>query len=106
MGGGSATLIRRILIDRRRERAQKRGSRGKVCLDEVLTIPPAMSDGFLILDGAPVRLAKHDLLQDKVASLFWAGLSDEEIADVPHASTPTVGSDCRTTPAWLHSQLA
>jgi hypothetical protein len=108
MGGGSATLIRHIPINHSRvEWARRLGSRGKACLDEVVTILPAMFEAFLTLDEPPIRLAEHDLLQDKVVDPhFLADLSEEESANVPDVSTRTVKRDWRSTRAWLHSRLA
>jgi hypothetical protein len=108
MGGGSATLIRHIPIDHSREEwARRRGSRGKACLDEVVTILSAMCEASLTLDEPPIRLAEHDLLQDKVVDPhFFANLSEEEIGNVRDVSTRPVKRDWRSTRAWLHSRLA
>ena len=83
MGGGTATLIGRIPINHSRGEARRRGSRGKACLDEVVTILPAM-----------------------VEPHFLADLSEEEIANVPDVGTRTVKRDWRSTRAWLHRRLA
>jgi RNA polymerase sigma factor (TIGR02999 family) len=99
--------MRRILIDHARQvRALKRGGGGKISLDNVIAMTQENSAELLALDQALTRLAELDARQSCIVELrFFAGLSEDEIADVLSVSLRTVKRDWRTARAWLHSQI-
>jgi RNA polymerase sigma factor (TIGR02999 family) len=103
----AATLMRRILIDHARQvRALKRGSGGKISLDEAMAITDENSEELLALDEALTRLAELDARQSRIVELrFFAGLSEDEIAELLEISPRTVKRDWRTARAWLHSRI-
>jgi RNA polymerase sigma factor (TIGR02999 family) len=103
----AANLMRRILIDHAREvHAVKRGSGGKVCLDEAAGLTYARSDDLLALDEALTRLAAMDPRQGQIVELrFFAGLTEEEIAAALDVSPRTVKRDWQIARAWLHTQM-
>jgi len=107
----AATLMRRILIDHARQvRAAKRGSGGKVNLDDAVAdvaLTEESSVDLLALDEALTRLAEFDPKKSRVVELrFFAGLSEEEIADLLEVHPRTIRREWRKARAWLHSQIA
>jgi len=104
----AAQLMRRILIDRARaQQAHKRGGDyAGITLDEALVAAPADSERLLALDEALNRLAKLDPRQARIVELrFFAGLTEEETAQVLEVSPRTVKRDWRVAKAWLYRQL-
>lgn len=104
----SAQLMRRILVDSARaKQAQKRGGEyASVTVDEALAAAPADSERLLAIDEALSRLGKLDPRQARIVELrFFAGLTEEEIAQVLEISPRTVKRDWRVAKAWLYRQL-
>jgi RNA polymerase sigma factor (TIGR02999 family) len=104
----AATLIRRILVDYARTRnAQKRaGGRQRVDLTESLFVSEERLDEVLAIHTALERLATWDLRQSRVVELrFFAGLTEEEIAEVLNVNLRTVKRDWKVARAWLHAEL-
>jgi RNA polymerase sigma-70 factor, ECF subfamily len=104
----AATLMRRILVDHARERnAQKRsGGRQQVELLDNMAISEDRLDDILAIDEAMKRLAEWDPRQCKVVELrFFAGLTEEEIAEVLGVAPRTVKRDWTVARAWLHGEL-
>ena len=105
----AARLMRRILVDRARaQRAHKRGGLNTlVTFDEA--IPAASfqrSEQVIELDEALDRLAKLDPRQARIVELrFFAGLTEEETAEILGVSVRTVKREWRTARAWLYSQV-
>jgi RNA polymerase sigma-70 factor (ECF subfamily) len=87
----SATLMRRILLDRARRRmTAKRGGRAPV----------------LNLDQAPNALAGVDPRKARIVELrFFGGLSVKETAAVVKVSPDTVMRDWQLARAWLLTEL-
>jgi RNA polymerase sigma factor (TIGR02999 family) len=104
----AATLMRRILIDHaRRTRAVKRGSGRKTNLDDAIAVTDQGYVDLLALDEALTRLSELDARQSRIVELrFFAGLSEDEIADVLGIGLRTVQREWKTARAWLHSQIA
>lgn len=104
----SATLMRRILLDRARRRtAVKRGGKNRpLDLDAALDISPGRSRELIALDDALNTLAKVDARKTRVVELrFFGGLSVEETAEVLGVSCDTVMRDWKTARAWLLAEL-
>jgi RNA polymerase sigma-70 factor, ECF subfamily len=104
----AARAMRRILIDHARKvRAEKRGRGAKVSLDGEIAITDAMSEELIALDRSLQRLAELDERQSRIVELrFFAGLSEEEIANLLGVSTRTIKREWKTARAWLHNSIA
>jgi RNA polymerase sigma factor (TIGR02999 family) len=103
-----AQAMRRILINHANNRmTQKRGG-GEVLatFNEELFIRETKAEELLRLDEALTKLAQFSERQSKVVELrFFAGLTQEEIAEVLGVSTPTIRLDWRMARAWLSREL-
>ena len=105
----AAEAMRRILIDRAREKlALKRGGdRKRLPLDEV--DPPAGTppEDLLALDEALEQLTRLDPSAGQLVKLrYFAGLSVEQAAEALNLSTATAYRHWTFARAWLHSQVA
>jgi RNA polymerase sigma factor (TIGR02999 family) len=105
----SAHLMRRILVDRARERGyQKRGGGAlTVSLDEALTVSTDEQAAEIVaLDEALKELATFDERKTRVVELrYFGGLSVEETAEVLKISPVTVMRDWTSAKAWLYANL-
>ena len=103
-----ARVMRRILIDRARERrALKRGGdEGPVSLTNCMGVVPARDGDLLALDEALGRLSTLQPRMGQVVELrFFAGLSVEEAAEVLGVSSKTVQRDWQVARNWLLCEL-
>jgi len=109
--GAAAQAMHDIVVDRARRRAaQKRG--GGAAHEDVDAISIAAPDGsgpvedVFALSEALARLAKDHPRRHEVAMLrTFAGLSEEEIAELHGVSTRTVEREWRFARAWLAREL-
>jgi RNA polymerase sigma factor (TIGR02999 family) len=104
----AAHIMRQILIDRARKRnAGKRGGGvPEISLDRALNIAEARSGDLLLLEEALKRLEKVDGRQCQVVEMrFFAGMQDEQIAEVLGVSSRTVHREWRMARAWLYKEL-
>jgi RNA polymerase sigma-70 factor, ECF subfamily len=105
----SATLMRRILLDRARRRAAaKRGGRAPVVdLDEAADLSSKRSREMIALDDALNALAEVDPRRARIVELrFFGGLSVKETAEVVKVSPETVMRDWKLARAWLATELS
>lgn len=105
----ASTLMRRILVDyARANRAHKRGGDEKTLwLDEELMPSPGRAPEIVAVDDALNKLAKVEGRPAKIIEMrFFAGMTEEEIADVLGISTRTVKRDWRMAKAWLFHELS
>src|SRR5438067_7406589 len=105
----AAEAMRRILIDRAREKlALKRGGhRKRVPLEEV--DPPAGTppEDLLALDEALEQLTRLDPMAGQLVKLrYFAGLSLEQAAATLNMATATAYRHWSFARAWLHRQVA
>jgi RNA polymerase sigma factor (TIGR02999 family) len=104
----AAEMMRRILVNHALgRRAQKRGA-GETLLsiDEAVGLPNRQNLDLVLLDAALNRLAEFDPLQARIVEMrFFAGLTNEEVADVLGVSDSTVKREWRSAKAWLAAQL-
>jgi len=114
--GVAAYVMRRVLIDHARaHHAEKRGGIGeKLSLDAIINISlvrdPKLQEQYyaqlIMLDDALSRLEKFDPQQCQIVELrFFAGLTEEEIAQILNISVRTVKRDWRTARAWLYREI-
>lgn len=105
----AAEAMRRILIDRAREKLslKRGGDRKRVPLDEI--DPPAdkSSEELLALDEALEQLIRMDPAAGQLVKLrFYAGLSVEQAAEALKLSVASAYRHWTFARAWLHSQSA
>ena len=103
----AALAMRRILVDyARRHKAQKRGGGlAKRTLDTSVPVQER-SDELLALDEALDRLkALNQRLAQVVELRYFAGLADEEIAEVLQISDRTVRRDWVKARGWLFNDI-
>jgi RNA polymerase sigma-70 factor (ECF subfamily) len=107
--GLAAQIMRRILVDyaRARQREKRGGDEGlQVSLSEAADVPTERGADLVALDDALQALEKLDPRQARVLELkFFAGLTNEETAEVLGVSRSTVRRDWSQAEAWLISEL-
>jgi RNA polymerase sigma factor (TIGR02999 family) len=107
--GAAARAMRRILVDRARQREslKRGGDRQRVDgeLAESATVEPP-AEQVIALDGALERLAAFGQRRVDVVMLrYFAGLSVEETAAALGVSEGTVKNEWRFARAWLRREL-
>jgi RNA polymerase sigma-70 factor (ECF subfamily) len=105
----SATLMRRILLDRARRRvAAKRGGKAQpLDLDDTIDIAQVQAREVVALDEALNTLAEVDPRKARIVELrFFGGLSVKETAEVVKVSSDTVMRDWKLARAWLLTELS
>lgn len=105
----SASLMRRILLDRaRRKTAEKRGGKPqRLDLTKTLDVAQVQAREVLALDDALNALAEVDPRKARIVELrFFGGLSVKETAEVVKVSSDTVMRDWKTARAWLLTELS
>lgn len=106
--GVAALAMRRILVNyAHRRRAEKRGGGAPVATFVEGEIGrTTRADELIALDEALERLAERSARQAKVVELwFFAGLTQEEVAEALGVSVPTVRRDWQFARAWLSREL-
>jgi RNA polymerase sigma factor (TIGR02999 family) len=104
----AAEAMRRILIDRAREKlAQKRGGgRKKLDIDDVDLATRATPDQLLAVDDALAKLARADPAAAQLVELrYFGGLSVDEAGKALGMSTATAYRHWKYARAWLYSEL-
>lgn len=105
----AARVMRRVLVDHARERgAQKRGGgAARVTLDGAVALYEARELDLLALEEALERLAALDPELLRFVELrFFAGLTNEEVAEVEGCSLRHVERGWSTARAFLRDALA
>jgi RNA polymerase sigma factor (TIGR02999 family) len=103
----AARSMRDILVEQARRKASlKRGGGLRATgVDELAIEPPSVD--LLALDAVLDQLESEEPRKAEIVHLrFFAGLTDQEIAELLGCSTRTVERDWRYARAWLRSQLA
>ncbi|MEW6365073.1 MAG: ECF-type sigma factor [Acidobacteriota bacterium] len=104
----AAEMMRRILVDyaRTRNRAKRGGGLEPVSLDVSMVIAEQAGLDVTALDEALQELTAMDQRQGRVVELrFFAGLTNEEIAEVMGISVATVKREWVAARAWLHRRI-
>jgi RNA polymerase sigma factor (TIGR02999 family) len=104
----AAKTLRRILVDyARAQQADKRGGKQvKVSLTAAEGFAESDNEGLLAIDEALQQLAQLQPRAAQVIELrFFAGLTDEESAEVLGVSVITVKRDWKFARSWLLTQL-
>jgi RNA polymerase sigma factor (TIGR02999 family) len=104
----AAESMRRVLIDRAREkRSQKRGGgRKRLDIDAIDLASHATPDQLLALDDALAKLARDDPAAARLVELrYFAGLTVEAAGKTLGMSTATAYRHWKYARAWLYSEL-
>jgi RNA polymerase sigma-70 factor (ECF subfamily) len=105
----ASQLMRRIMVDRARERrALKRGGDAvKVSLDEAALVSEQRAEELLALDEALEKLAAQDPRKGQIVELrYFGGLTTEETATFLKISHRTVRREWRMAKVWLYCALS
>ena len=102
----AARVMRNILTDyARHRRTQLHGIGPPIDFERVLMISSEHAEVALVIDELLKRLAQVNPRQAKVVEMrFFAGLTEEEIADIMGVSSRTVKRDWLMARAWLHKE--
>jgi RNA polymerase sigma factor (TIGR02999 family) len=104
----AAEAMRRILIDRARQKRSRRHGGGlkRRPLDQVDVASPESPADLLALDVALERFEKADSAKAKLVKLrYFAGLTIRQAAEVLGISTTTADRYWAYARAWLHAEL-
>jgi RNA polymerase sigma factor (TIGR02999 family) len=106
--GYASTVMRNVIVDYVRERrAQKRGAgERELTLNTGIAETILAEDGILDLHEALSELERIDPRGRRVVEMrYFAGMTEEEIANVLEVSVPTVKRDWRKARAYLFDYL-
>jgi RNA polymerase sigma factor (TIGR02999 family) len=104
----AAEAMRRVLIDRaRQKRAAKRGGGRKTLdIDAVDVATRADPDQLLAIDDALAKLARQDPAAARLVELrYFGGLTVDEAGKALGMSTATAYRHWKYARAWLHGEL-
>jgi RNA polymerase sigma factor (TIGR02999 family) len=105
----AAQLMRQVLVDHaRRKKAGKRGGAATmVGIDDLALTTQPIGVDILALDEALTEMASFDARQHDIVELkFFAGLSNEEVAQAVSMSRATVDREWALARAWLFQRLS
>lgn len=107
----AAEIMRRVLVDYARgHKRNKRGNGRSPLSIDTLNIPIDGTDNMVDIEqlsDALDRLSQLDERMRRVVELkFFAGLGNEEVADVLAVSRATVANDWTVAKAWLRADLS
>jgi RNA polymerase sigma factor (TIGR02999 family) len=105
----AATLMRRILVDaaRRRNSLKRGGGRLRITLDERVAAADESDTDLVALDEALTRLSSANPRLSRIVELkYFAGLTEEQVAETLDVSPRTVRRDWSVARAWLFRELS
>jgi RNA polymerase sigma factor (TIGR02999 family) len=106
--GIAAQMMRRVLVDHARARAAAKRPRRtfQVALDDGIGATEPRSCDLLALDQALDELTTFDQRLAKIIELrYFAGLTEQEVAEVLSISRATVTREWQTARAWLYQRM-
>jgi len=104
----SAEAMRRILIDRARRKKTRRHGAGyhRVDFDGFELAAPSADDQLLAMNEALDKLAlEHPVQAELVKLRYFAGLTNEEVAEVLGVSVSTAKNYWTFSRAWLLNEM-
>jgi RNA polymerase sigma-70 factor, ECF subfamily len=105
----AAQAMRRIMVDyaRRHGRIKRGGGQTSLRLEEGTISLDERSENLIALDEALTRLAAlNPRLSHVVECRFFAGLTEEEIAEATGVTVRTVKRDWAKARGWLYQELS
>ena len=105
----AAEAMRRILIEnaRRKQRQKRGGGSERVDIEQIQLAEPLPSTDLLALDEALTELARRDPPAAELVQLrFFAGLTQQQAADLLGISPRTAARTWAYARAWLFQQIA
>ena len=106
--GAAAEAMRRILIEQARRKKSRKagGDRQRLSSDDVEGRPAGDPIDLLALDEALRMLAQKDPRKAKLVELrFFAGLTNQQAAEILGISTSTADEDWRYAKSWLRVEM-
>lgn len=106
--GVAAQMMRRILVDHARAHhaARRPGAGLRVSLSDGMSVTHPLDCELLVLDQALDELTTLDPRQAQIVELrYFAGFSEEEVAEALSISRSTVTREWHTARAWLYRCL-
>jgi RNA polymerase sigma factor (TIGR02999 family) len=106
--GAAAEAMRRILIERARRKSRLKRGCGQALLDIAdLDVVAAMPDDkILLVDEALEQLKFEDPEKSKIVMLkFFAGLTNEQVAEIMNMNERTVRRQWEFAKAWLFDRI-
>ena len=106
--GLAAQMMRRILVDHARERqaAKRPGSAIRLAFDERIGAREQRDCEILLLEEALRELTLIDARQGQIVEFrYFAGMSEQEVAEVLSVSRSTVTREWQTARAWLYRRM-
>ena len=107
--GAAAEAMRRILIDRAREKlaAKRGGGAERVRVDEAEIVAESPDEELLAVHEALARLMAEDALAGEIVSLrYFAGLAWAEIAELTGMSERDLQRQWHYARTWLHAEIS
>ena len=107
--GAAAEAMRRILIDRAREKlaAKRGGGAERVPIDGAEIVAESPDEELLAVHEALARLMAEDALAGEIVSLrYFAGLKWEEIAELTGVSERDLQRQWHYARTWLHAEIS
>jgi RNA polymerase sigma factor (TIGR02999 family) len=104
----AAEAMRRILVDRAREKgsAKRGGTLKRLDIDAVDLATKATPDQLLAIDDALAKLARQDPCAAKLVELrYFAGLTVDEAGKALGISTASAYRNWNYARVWLHGEL-
>jgi RNA polymerase sigma factor (TIGR02999 family) len=104
----AAEAMRRILIDRARQKrsAKRGGGHKRLDIDAIDLATQATPEQLLAVDDALARLARGDAAAAQLVELrYFAGLTVDEAGKALGMSTATAYRHWKYARAWLHGEL-
>jgi RNA polymerase sigma factor (TIGR02999 family) len=104
----AAQIMRHLLVNHAlAKKASKRGGGYLVTLTEAIGSAQKYDWDVQVIHEALNKLALVDPRKSKIVELrFFAGVTNEEIAEILEISLTTVNRDWRMARAWLYSELS
>jgi len=105
----AAEAMRRILVNRARDKARLKrgGGRGRIDLDLGAVADDAPDDSLIALDEALCDLERHDPVCAQIVSLrFFAGMGQGEAAEALGLPRRTADRHWAYARAWLYDRLS
>ncbi len=106
--GAAACAMRHILVDHARAAdAQRRGGGASpVEMTDMIAAIEDRTDEILGVDQALHRLHEISPRQESIVEMrFYAGFTEEEVAEILHLSTRTVKREWSVARAWLRGEM-